>query len=167
MLARCQLHKIRNVRDHLPERLRGPVERRMREAYHAGSALDAQARLEQLAGELDKTHPGAAASLREGLEETLTVLRLGVPPTLARTLRWTNAFESMISICREHAKNVKRWRDGQMALRWCAAGMLEAGKQFRRVNGHLHLPALRAALERHVAAETVTPDCNTQPVNAA
>jgi putative transposase len=167
VLARCQLHKIRNVRDHLPERLRGPVERRMREAYHAPSALDAQARLEQLAAELDKTHPGAAASLREGLDETLTVLRLGVPPTLARTLRSTNAIESMISICREHAKNVKRWRDGQMALRWCAAGMLEAGKQFRRVNGHLHLPALRAALERHVAAETVTPDRNTQPVNAA
>jgi putative transposase len=167
VLARCQLHKIRNVRDHLPERLRGPVERRMREAYHAPSALDAQARLEALAAELGKTHPGAAASLREGLDETLTVLRLGVPPTLARTLRSTNAIESMISICREHAKNVKRWRDGQMALRWCAAGMLEAGKQFRRVNGHLHLPALRAALERHVAAETVTPDCNTQAVSAA
>jgi transposase-like protein len=139
----------------------------MREAYHAPSALDAQARLEQLAAELDKTHPGAAATLREGLAETLTVLRLGVPPTLARTLRSTNAIESMISICREHAKNVKRWRDGQMALRWCAAGMLEAGKQFRRVNGHLHLPALRTALERHVAAETVTPDCNTQDVSAA
>ena len=167
VLARCQLHKIRNVRDHLPERLRGPVERRMREAYHAPSALDAQARLEALAAELGKTHPGAAASLREGLAETLTVLRLGVPPTLARTLRSTNAIESMISICREHAKNVKRWRDGQMALRWCAAGMLEASKQFRRVNGHLHLPALRAALERHVAAETVTPDCNTQAVSAA
>lgn len=167
VLARCQLHKIRNVRDHLPERLRGPVERRMREAYHAPSALDAQARLEALAAELGKTHPGAAASLREGLDETLTVLRLGVPPTLARTLRSTNAIESMISICREHAKNVKRWRDGQMALRWCAAGMLEASKQFRRVNGHLHLPALRAALERHVAAETVTPDCNTQAVSAA
>lgn len=122
---------------------------------------------EQLAAELGKTHPGAAASLREGLDETLTVLRLGVPPTLARTLRSTNAIESVISICREHAKNVKRWRDGQMALRWCAAGILEAGKQFRRVNGHLHLPALRTALERHVAAETVTPDCNTQDVSAA
>jgi putative transposase len=167
VLARCQLHKIRNVKDHVPQRMRTTVERRMREAYHAPSALDAQARLEALAAELGKTHPGAAASLREGLDETLTVLHLGVPPTLARTLRSTNAIESMISICREHAKNVKRWRDGQMALRWCAAGMLEAGKQFRRVNGHLHLPALRAALERHVAAETVTPDCNTQAVSAA
>jgi hypothetical protein len=75
------------------------------------------------------------------------MLRLGVPPTLARSLRSTNPIESMIEICREHAKNVKNWRDGQMALRWAAAGMIEAGKQFRRVNGHLHLPALRAALE--------------------
>jgi putative transposase len=99
-------------------------------------------------------HP-LAASLREGLAETLTVLRLGVPPTLARTLRWTNAVDSMISICRDRSKNVKRWRDGQMALRWCAAGMVEAAKQFRRVNGHMHLPALRAALERHVADQTV------------
>jgi transposase-like protein len=167
VIARCQLHKMRNVRDHLPEKMRGPVERKMRTAYHAGSALQAQALLEALAKELDKTHPGAAGSLREGMAETLTVLRLDVPPTLARTLRSTNAIESMISICRNHARNVKHWRDGQMALRWCAAGMLEASSQFRRVNGHLHLPALRASLERHVAAETVGTDCNTQDVTAA
>jgi hypothetical protein len=74
--------------------------------------------------------------------------------------------ESMISICRDHAKNVKNWQDGTMALRWCAAGMLEAGKQFRRVNGHLHLPALRTALGR-VAAETVVPDRQNDAVNAA
>ena len=150
VLARCQLHKIRNVRDKLPQRLRPTVQRRIREAYHAASAIEAEALLSALAGELDKTHPSAAASLRDGLPETLTVLRMGVPPTLARTLRSTNAIESMISICREHSSNVKRWRDGQMALRWCAAGMIEAGKQFRRVNGHLHLPALRAALEREI-----------------
>jgi putative transposase len=163
VLARCQQHKLRNVRDKLPQRLGGPVERRMRVAYHAASALDAQAQLEALAGELDKTHPGAAASLREGLAETLTVLRLGVPPTLARTLRSTNTIESMISICREHAGNVKRWQDGQMALRWCAAGMVEAAKQFRRVNGYLHLPALRAALEAEVA-KNVTGSCKDQEV---
>ena len=154
VIQRCQLHKVRNVVDKLPEKLKSLVQRRMRDAYHAESALAAQARLEALATELDRTHPGAAASVREGLDETLTVLGLEVPPTLARTLRSTNAIESMISICREHARNVKRWRDGKMALRWCAAGMVEAGKQFRRVNGHLHLPALRAALERHVATET-------------
>jgi putative transposase len=158
VIARCQQHKVRNVRDRLPQRLGGPVERRMRIAYHAASALDAQAQLEALARELDKTHPGAAASLREGLAETLTVLRLGVPPTLARTLHSTNPVESMIEICREHAGNVKRWQDGQMALRWCAAGMVEAGRQFRRVNGYLHLPALRAALEAEVA-KTVTGPC--------
>ena len=151
VIQRCQLHKIRNVRDKLPQRLRPCVERRMRAAYHADSALAAEAQLNALARELDKTHPGAAGSLREGMGETLTVLRLDVPPTLARTLRSTNAVESMISICRDSSRNVKRWRDGQMALRWCAAGMVEAGKQFRRVNGHLHLPALRSALEREVS----------------
>jgi putative transposase len=166
VLARCQLHKIRNVQDKLPQKLRGTVAKKMRAAYHADSALAAQAQLEALARELDKTHPGAAASLREGLEETLTVLRLGLSPTLARTFRSTNAVESMISIARDHARNVKRWRDGQMALRWCAAGMVEAKQQFRRVNGHLHLASLRAALERETA-ETVGPIGHDEEVNAA
>ena len=166
VIQRCQLHKIRNVKDHLPQRLRSSVGRKMTDAYHAASALEAEAALLALAKELDRTHPGAAASLREGLEDTLTVLRLGVPPTLARTLRSTNTIESMISVCREHSANVKRWRDGQMALRWCAAGMVEAGKQFRRVNGHLHLPALRAALERKFA-EPVGPAVHTDEVSAA
>ncbi len=117
VIQRCQLHKIRNVRDKLPQRLRPGVERRMRKAYHAESALAAEALLGALARELDKTHASAAASLREGMDETLTVLRLDVPPTLARTLRSTNAIESMISICRDSSRNVKHWRDGQMALR--------------------------------------------------
>jgi transposase-like protein len=167
VIARCQLHKIRNVQDRLPTKLRSAVAKRIRAAYHAETALGAQAQLEILAGELDHTHPGAAASLREGLEETLTVLRLGVPPTLARTLRSTNCVESMIEICREHSRNVKRWRDGQMALRWCAAGMLQAGTQFRRVNGHLHLRALRTALERHVAAGNVGANKHNQTRNVA
>jgi putative transposase len=149
LIHRCQQHKIRNVRDRLPEKLRTVVEKRMRRAYHAASAVEAEGLLEQLARELERTHPGAAASLREGMAETLTILRLGVPPTLARTLHSTNPIESMIGICREHSRNVKRWRSGQMALRWCAAGMLEADHQFRRVNGHLHLPKLRAALDAH------------------
>jgi transposase-like protein len=148
VLGRCQLHKIRNVQDRLPAKLRQVVATRMRRAYHAESAVAAEAELSALAAELDRTHPGAAASLREGMAETLTVLRLTMPPTLARTFRSTNAIESMISICRAHASNVKRWRDGTMALRWCAAGMVEAGKQFRRINGHLHLRALRDTLER-------------------
>jgi putative transposase len=155
VIQRCQLHKIRNVKDRLPERLKSVVERQMRAAYQAESAVQAEGLLETLARELDETHPGAA----EGLTETLTVLSLDVPldvpPALARTVRSTNAIESMISICRDRSSNVKNWQDGQMALRWCAAGMIEAGKQFRRVNGHLHLPALRDALQRHVAPKTV------------
>ena len=166
LIHRCQQHKIRNVRDRLPEKLRAVAERRMREAYHASSAVQAEGLLTALARELDRTHPGAAASLREGMAETLTILRLGVPPTLARTLHSTNPIESMIEICREHSKNVKRWRDGQMALRWCAAGMLEASHQFRRVNGHLHLPKLRAALEEHFTGN-VSSSCHDQTVNAA
>jgi putative transposase len=165
VIARCQLHKIRNVQDRLPEKLRSVVAARMRRAYHADSALAAEAELSALAAELDRTHPGAAASLREGLAETLTVLRLGVPPTLARTLRSTNAVESMISICRNHARNVKRWRDGQMALRWCAAGMVEAGKQFRKINGHLHLRALRDTL--NMVTETVAATGHDETVHAA
>ncbi|MCX2710976.1 IS256 family transposase [Mycolicibacterium sp. J2] len=166
VIQRCQIHKVRNVKDHLPQRLRSIVGRKMTDAYHAESALEAQAALLALATELDRTHPGAAASLREGLDETLTVLRLGVPPTLARTLRSTNTIESMISVCREHAGNVKHWRDAKMALRWCAAGMVEAGKQFRRVNGHLHLAALRAALEREFA-QSVGPVVHNDQVSAA
>ena len=155
VVQRCQLHKLRNVVDRLPDALGSTVAKRMRVAYHHTDPLVAQAELEALARELDRSHPGAAASLREGLAETLTIGRLGVPPTLARTLRSTNCIESMIEICRDHAANVKRWRDGQMVLRWIAAGMSEARLQFRRVNGYLHLPALRAALDATIA--TVTP----------
>jgi transposase-like protein len=155
VIGRCQLHKIRNVADKLPDHLAATVTKRMRQAYHADSAIAAQAQLEALAKELQRTHPGAAGSLREGLADTLTVLRLGVSPTLARTLRSTNSIESMISIARDHSMNVKNWQNGTMALRWCAAGMIEASKQFRRVNGHLHLPALRVALDEYVTAQTV------------
>jgi len=164
LIQRCQQHKIKNVCDKLPEKLRGVVERRMRVAYRADSTVEAEGQLLALARELERAHPGAAASLREGLAETLTVIRLGLPPTLIRTMRSTNPIESMLSICRSHATNVKRWQGGQMALRWCAAGMLEAEKQFRRVNGHLHLPALRAALEREIHAETIAEECYNENV---
>ena len=167
VIQRCQLHKIRNVADKLPDRLASTVTSRMRAAYHAQSALVAQAQLEALAKELERTHPGAAGSLREGRPETLTVLRLNVSPTLARTLRSTNSIESMISIARTHSMNVKNWQNGNMALRWCAAGMIEARSQFRRVNGHLHLPGIRAALDAYVAAETVGTVRHDEPVIAA
>ena len=154
VIQRCQLHKLRNVTDRLPDAVASTVAKRMRAAYRNPDPLIAQADLEALARELDRSHPGAAESLREGLAETLTIGRLGVPPTLARTLRSTNCIESMIEICRDHAVNVKRWQDGQMVLRWIAAGMGEAAKQFRRVNGDLHLPALRAALDATIAPVT-------------
>lgn len=156
VIHRCQLHKIRNVEVKLPKDLATTVTKKMRAIYHYDDALRAEAELSDLARQLQKSHPGAAASLREGLAETLTVMRLKVPPTLARTLRSTNAIESMIEIARDHSSNVKRWRDGQMVLRWCAAGMAEARKQFRRVNGFMHLPALRKALDDYVA-KGVTP----------
>ena len=155
--VRHELHKIRNVKGYLPDNVARIVERRMRAAYRNPDPLAGQGDLEALAKELGHTHPGAAGSLREGLAETFTVARLGVPPTLARSLRSTNIIESTIEICRDHSRNVKRWESGTMALRWCAAGMAEAKKQYRRVNGHLHLKQLRIALEAHVAT-TVTPD---------
>jgi len=166
LIQRCQQYKIKNIRDKLPEKLRTIAERRMPQAYHAFSAVEAEGLLEQLARELGKTHPGAAASPREGWTETLTILRLDVPPTLVRMLRSTNPIESMIETCREHSKNVKRWRDGTMALRWCAARMLEADHRFRRVNGRMRLPKLRAALEAHFN-KNVSTDCNDETVNAA
>ena len=165
VVQRCQLHKIRNVEAKLPKDLASTVAKKMRAAYHDPDALAAEATLEGLARSLTKSHPGAAGSLREGLLETLTVTRLGVPPTLARTLRSTNAIESMLEICRDHSANVKRWRNGQMVLRWCAAGMLEASKQFRRVNGFLHLPALHAALDAHASGD-VTPEWDDEEVAA-
>ena len=161
VIQRCQLHKIRNVEAKLSKTMAATVSKKMRAAYHDPDPLAAEATLEALARSLDKAHPGAAGSLREGLAETLTISRLGVPPTLARSLRSTNAIESMIEICRDHSTNVKRWRDGQMALRWCAAGMGEAAKQFRRVNGHLHLGALRETLDAH-AAGTLTGACQDE-----
>jgi putative transposase len=107
VIQRCQLHKLRNVTDRLPDALASVVAKRMRAAYRNPDPLVAQAELEALARELDRSHPGAAASLREGLAETLTIGRLGVPPTLARTLRSTNTIESMIEICRDHAANAR------------------------------------------------------------
>jgi putative transposase len=110
---------------------------------------------------LERAHPDAAASLREGLDEMFTVRRLGVTGSLARTLTCTNAIESMISISRTTARNVKRWRDGTMIKRWCAAGMINAQRSFRRVKGHKNMPILVAALRRHTEAE-VTHACNNE-----
>ncbi|MGH7107366.1 MAG: IS256 family transposase [Acetobacteraceae bacterium] len=166
VIARCQVHKIRNVADKLPKRLRSVVKARMQAAYAADSVIDAESKLGVLAAELDKSHPAAAGSLREGLSETLTVLRLDIPPALARSLRSTNAVESMISIARTHSRNVKNWKDTDMTLRWCAAGMLEAKQQFRRIKGHMHLPKLQAKLAE-ATTKNVSPPSYTDNRTAA
>ncbi len=131
-VQRCIRHKERNVADHLPERDRPAVERRLRAAWALDDHAAALERLRVLCDELYRTHPGAAGSLREGLEETLTVTRLGLRGSLRQTLASTNPCESMIECVRRSSRNVKRWQSGDMALRWTAAGMLEAERQFRR-----------------------------------
>jgi putative transposase len=153
LIQRCRQHKERNVTDHLPEAERPLVQRRLRAAWVLTDADQAKAELEQLARSLDRQRPGAAASLREGLELTLTVTRLGVGGKLLQTVASTNPMESMIEIIRDHAGRVKRWSSGEMALRWAAAGMLAAQGQFRRVKGYQELPQLALALERATAQE--------------
>lgn len=150
-IQRCRRHKEQNVLQHLPEVERPWVKRKLREAWAQERAELAERRLLELARALEAGRPGAAASLREGLAETLTLTRLGIrsDSALGRTLQTTNPIESMLSICRERARNVKRWRGGEMALRWTAAGMLDAERSFRRIKGFRELPKLRAALRRH------------------
>ena len=154
LIQRCRRHKERNVTDHLPEAERPLVQRRLRAAWALGDAERATTELEQLARSLDRQRPGAAASLREGLAETLTVTRLGVGGKLLQTVESTNPIESMIEIVRDHAGRVKRWSSGEMALRWAAAGMLAAESRFRRVKGYQELPQLALALERATAQES-------------
>jgi putative transposase len=140
------------VLGHLPERDQPLVRRRRRAAWALDDHDRALEQLRALADELARSHPGVAASLREGMEETLTVTRLGVRGRLKRTLASTNPCESMIDTVRRVARNVKRWQNGDMCLRWTAAGMLEAEQQFRRVIGHPDLAKLAVAVERDVAA---------------
>jgi len=132
---------------------------RLGEAFNNPDPDQGLANARRLATELDKTYPDAAGSIREGLEDMFTVRRLGVTGTLLKTLKSTNPIESMISIARTTTSNVTRWRDGEMRRRWCAAGMLEAEKSFRRVRGYRQMPALIAQLRAHAA--TVTPQCDT------
>jgi putative transposase len=149
-VQRCVRHKERNVMQHLPERDRPPIKARLRKAWAETDHQRALEQLRRLADELEHTHPGAAASLREGMEETLTVIRLGIKGRLKRTLESTNPAESMIDCVRTTQRNVKHWSSGEMGLRWTAAGMLEAEKQFRKVIGYTQLPQLAVAIERRL-----------------
>ena len=146
LIQRCQVHKLRNILDHLPERERPAVQATVRRAYQAADAKTATRLLTDLAKRLEVEHPSAAGSVREGLDETLTVMTLQLSARLQRSLATTNAAESLLSRTRHVKRNVKRWRGGQMMLRWVAAGILEAVKGFRRLKGCGDMPKLVAAL---------------------
>ena len=157
LVHRCHRHKERNVCDLLPERDRPQILARIRGAWALTDPHLAEERLELLASELERTWPDAAASLREGMDETLTLMRLGIDGQLAKTLCSTNPCESMIEIVRYTQRNVKRWQDGDMRKRWTAAGMLVAEQQFRRIIGYRDLAKLVIAIERHT-----TPRCQAR-----
>src|SRR3954449_5179087 len=156
LVHRCQRHKKRNVCDLLPERDRDQVHARMRAAWALSDPQLAEQRLELLAAELARTWPDAAGSLREGMSDTLTLMRLGITGQLAKTLCSTNPCESMIEIIRRTQRNVKRWRDGDMRKRWTAAGMLVAEQQFRKIIGYRDLATLVIAVERHAIHAAAT-----------
>ena len=150
-VQRCIRHKERNVLEHLPERDRPAVKRRLREAWALDDHDQALDRLKALGAEFERSHPGAAGSLREGIAETLALTRFGITGSLKRTLTSTNPCESMIECVRRTSRNVKHWQSGEMALRWTAAGMLEAERQFRRIIGYRDLAKLAVAIERDLA----------------
>ena len=161
-VQRCIRHKERNVLDHLPEEMRDTIERRLRGAWALTNYQQALERLRKLTGELEHSDPGAAASLRERLEETLTVIKLGITGKLKQTVESTNPCESMIECIRRSARNVKNWQSGEMAMRWTAAAMLAAEKQFRRVNGHTEPADLALAVERHLNPPQPSPVTSPQ-----
>jgi putative transposase len=152
LIQRCRQHKKRNVTDALPERMRAQVNSAMSQAYASGAVKRARQLLENLARDLERNHPSAAASLREGLDETLTVMRLDLPESLERVLSSTNLIENLFSRVREMARRVRHWQGGTMILRWSAAGMLEAERNFRKIAGYRSLAKLDAALRAHDAA---------------
>ena len=155
LVQRCQRHKERNVCDLLPDRDRQTVLARIRGAWALTDTDQALADLQTLATELDRSWPDAAGSLREGMEETLTLMSLGIGGNLAKTLSSTNPCESMIEIVRHTQRNVKRWQDGDMRKRWTAAGMLQAEQQFRRIMGYSDLAKLVIAIEqRHLLLQS-------------
>jgi len=156
LVHRCHRHKERNVCDLLPERDRPRILARIRGAWALTDAEEAEQQLVRLAEELERSWPDAAASLREGMTETLTLMRLGITGKLAKTLASTNPIESMIGVVRHTQRNVKHWQNGDMRKRWTAAGMLQAEQQFRRIIGYSDLAKLVTAIEaRHATIEAL------------
>jgi putative transposase len=148
-IQRCQVHKARNIVERLPKHLHASVRAALRQAWELDDAEKAERLLRNLARRLEQVAPGVSASILEGLDEMLTVIRLGLPPSLRRSLACTNIIENMMGTVRRVCRNVKRWRDTSMALRWTAAAMQEAVKGFRRLKAHRQLSMLRTALAAH------------------
>jgi transposase-like protein len=146
-IQRCQIHKRRNILGHLPDRLHESVKAILREAWSLGDAKIAKRRLERLASSLEADHPGAAASVREGLDHTLTLQRLRVGGVLYKKLCTTNPIENLNSGIVTYSRNVKRWQGGTMVVRWVSAAIVEAEKKFRRVKGWSEIEKLIRALE--------------------
>ncbi len=148
VVQRCQVHKMRNVLEHLPKDQQSWAKTAMEAAYGCSDPKKAKEMLERLAKRLEEKHPGAVASLREGLEETLTVNGLNLTDALWKTLRSTNAIENVQGTLEKKSANVKRWRSGSMAVRWAVTAAIEAEKKFRRIRGHTQMPQLLEALRR-------------------
>jgi putative transposase len=153
VVQRCQIHKRRNILGHLPDGMHESVKSIVKEAWSLSDAKLAKARLERLASSLEADHPGAAASVLEGLDETLTLQGLGIQGTLYRKLRSTNAIENLNSGIAAYSKNVKRWQGGSMVVRWVSAAIVEAEKKFRRVQGWRDIEKLVRALTLFEARE--------------
>jgi putative transposase len=151
LVQRCQEHKRRNVLEHLPEAKQRGTSRAMRDAWEGANEKTGLKRLHNLASALESNHPGAAASLREGLGETLTLQRLGITGALYRTLRTTNPIENLNGSIARYSRNVQRWKDGEMVLRWVASALHDAQRQFRRLRGCDDMNKLLAALNKHAA----------------
>src|SRR5271167_333248 len=148
-IQRCQVHKARNIMERLPKSLHASVRRVLRQAWELDDADKAEKLLRNLAQRLERDWSGVSGSILEGIDEILTVTRLGLPKELRRSLACTNIIENVMGTVRRVCRNVKRWRSASMAMRWTAAAMREAAKGFRRLKAHKQLPALRAALEAH------------------
>ena len=149
-IQRCQVHKGRNIIERLPQHLHASVKKALRQAWDQDDANKAERLLRNLVRRLEHEEPGVSGSILEGLDEILTVIRLGLPHELRRSLACTNIVENALGTVRQVTRNVKRWRHAEMALRWTAAGLLEAQKTFRRLKAYRQLPILRNALQEHL-----------------
>ena len=165
-IQRCQVHKARNITERLAKPLHASERKALRQAWELDDADKAEKLIRNLARRLEREAPGVCASILEGIDEILTVTRLGLPVELRRSLACTNIIENMNGTIRQVCRNVKRWRDAKMVLRWTAAAMLEAAMGFRRLKAHKQLPILRAALAAHQAKHVINPDLEQQAAAA-